>query len=130
MNTSIFGLSAKALVLREQRSEILSNNLVNNSTPNFKARDIDFKTMLKQQNDQLQLQSNLTRTHKSHIQNAQSLSTTDLKYRVPSQPSLDGNTVDPDLENANFLDNALQYQMNLTFIRGKTRTILAAIKGQ
>ena len=44
------GTSERALFYRSQRAEILSNNIANADTPNFKARDVDFSTVLASQN--------------------------------------------------------------------------------
>ena len=44
------GTSERALFYRSQRAEILSNNIANADTPNFKARDMDFSTVLASQN--------------------------------------------------------------------------------
>ena len=48
MDDPIFGVSAKALALSERRASILTDNIVNSSTPHYKARDIDFHNMLEE----------------------------------------------------------------------------------
>src|SRR5262245_37287005 len=40
------GVHAKALGLREQRTELLARNLANADTPGYKARDLDFRAAL------------------------------------------------------------------------------------
>ncbi len=52
------------------------------------------------------------------------------KYRIPDHPSLDGNTVDALREKAAFAENALHYEASLTFLSGKFRGLMAAIKGE
>jgi flagellar basal-body rod protein FlgB len=52
----------------------------------------------------------------------------DLQYRVPTQSSIDGNTVDMDVERINFADNALRYESNLTVIGAKIKTLLSAVQ--
>jgi flagellar basal-body rod protein FlgB len=52
-----------------------------------------------------------------------------VEYRTPSQPSLDGNTVETDVEQAAFAENAVQYRAALTFLNGQIRTLHLAIKG-
>ena len=42
------GVHAQALGLRSKRMEILARNIANADTPHFKAKDIDFKSVLKQ----------------------------------------------------------------------------------
>ena len=45
------GIHDKALSFRAQRAEVLANNLANADTPNFKARDLDFASVLAEQNN-------------------------------------------------------------------------------
>jgi len=117
----------RALQFRAQRNEVLSSNIANADTPNYKARDLDFGQALKgarQQSINLQTTSDL---HKQAWgmtkQGAQTM------YRVPTQPSLDGNTVSTDVEQAQFAENALQYRASLAFLDGSIRTLRMAIKG-
>ncbi len=52
----------------------------------------------------------------------------DLKYRVPYQTSMDGNTVDMDIERSQFADNTLKYQADLTFINSRVKSMLAVLQ--
>jgi len=54
----------------------------------------------------------------------------ELLYRTPAQPSADGNTVDTHTEHAEFMRNALRYQASLTFLSGRFRGLLTALKGE
>ena len=117
----------QALRFRAQRNEVLSSNIANADTPNYKARDLDFGTALKGARQQA---VELTRTSDLH---SQARGTTPdgarTMYRVPSQPTLDGNTVSVDVEQAAFAENALQYRASLTFLDGSIRTLRYALKG-
>ena len=53
-----------------------------------------------------------------------------VKYPTPLAPSLDGNTVDAQLEQAAFADNAVRYQATLQFLSSKFRSLMTAITGQ
>lgn len=129
------GIHPAALKLRSQRTELIANNLANADTPNFKARDLDFKRALAQastmatSNDQ---SLGLATTRPGHIPlNAINSGVNGHQlYRVPLAPSLDGNTVDAQLEQAAFAENAVRYQTTLTFLGGKFRSLLTAITGQ
>lgn len=125
MDTKLFGLSEQALMLCESRSVLLTNNLVNSSTPHYKARDFDFNKALKDNNDTISLAG----TNPGHLQAVGTAGGQKLMYRVPMQKSLDGNTVDEDMERKSFIENALRYQVNLTFIQNKSDEISKAIKG-
>lgn len=130
---SYLGVHAAALRLREQRTEVLATNLANADTPNYKARDIDFRSALAAASgsgatDTVGMQA----THAGHLGGTATTATVDpsaYKYRTPLAPSLDGNTVDPQLEQAAFAENAVHYQATLTFLQVRFRNLMTAITG-
>lgn len=125
------GISAQALSLRARRAEVLAANLANADTPNYKARDIDFSTALSAA--QRQLSSNdggLRLTSPDHIPLPGDAGSVELLYRTPPQASLDGNSVDTQTEHAAFMENAVRYQASLSFLSGRIRTLLTAIRGE
>jgi flagellar basal-body rod protein FlgB len=124
----------KALNVTAYRQQILASNIANADTPRFKARDIDFKSVL-----QGALRGTgggtgslpLARTVPAHLQPAGSgLFGTVLKYRQEQQSSVDGNTVNLDTERSQFAENAVHYEANLTFINQYLRAQREAITGQ
>jgi flagellar basal-body rod protein FlgB len=125
------GVHAQALKLRSQRSELLANNLANADTPNFRARDIDFQKALQKATSE-QSAGELKTTNAGHIatNGAPTAANGELKYRVPLAPSLDGNTVDAQLEQAAYAENSVRYQATLTFLSAKFRNLMTAITGQ
>ena len=122
------GLHARALEMRAYRAQLLATNIANADTPNYKAVDVDFKEALsKAQSGDLPL----TVTSGNQIQaNPDGQSKFPVMYRTPMQPSLDGNTVDTQIEQAAFTRNAVQYQASFMFLSGRIKGILTAIKGQ
>ena len=116
-----------SLRFRALRNQVLSSNIANADTPGYKARDIDFGAALQSAQQE---SVGLTRTSKLH-QQAWGTTTMGAKmmYRVPSQPTLDGNTVSMDVEQAAFAENALQDRASLAFLDGSIRTLKYAIKG-
>jgi flagellar basal-body rod protein FlgB len=127
------GVQQDALKVQSKRMEVLAKNLANVDTPNYKAQDIDFKTALAQAGSPGSSLA-MTTTASNQIGNNASSGDTDvsgaLKYRVPLAPSLDGNTVDAQLEQAAFADNTVRYQATLTFINGSLKDLMTAITGQ
>jgi flagellar basal-body rod protein FlgB len=119
-----------ALDLRARRTEVLSSNIANADTPNFKARDFDFASALRAvQSGQSRME--VTRTSPGHLPGHGSPGPLmALQYRIPAQPSIDGNTVELDSELAQFSDNALRYQADLTFLGQRLNTLRTAISGQ
>ena len=124
------GLYEAALKVRAQRMEVLSSNLANADTPGYKARDLDFKSVLANYQSNSVPASALKTTHSGHMQQPGSVMGGQLQYRNPTQPSIDGNTVDPQLEKSKFMENALQYQATLQFINGRISTLRKAMKGE
>lgn len=123
------GIHPEALKLRSQRNAMLAANLANADTPNYKAKDVDFKAALKQAAGNTQMLPMKT-THSQHIEMNSGGFNPTIKYRQPSAPSLDGNTVDTQVEKAEFAKNAVDYQATLRFLNGKFSGLLTALKGQ
>ena len=122
------GIHAEALQLRAKRLELLASNVANSDTPNYKARDIDFRAALSHAGQSQGV--GMARTHPSHMAAGGAAGAAEVQYRVPSQPSLDGNTVDPQLEQAAFVENAVQYQASLDFLNARFRGLRNALKGE
>ncbi|WP_293880970.1 flagellar basal body protein [Sphingomonas sp.] len=108
---ALFGIHGQALSLRSQRLTMLASNIANAATPNYKARDIDFESAL------------------GLVASGQD-ATGAVRYRVPVQPSLDGNTVELSTEQTQFAENAVQYRTTLAFLEGRVATITRALKGE
>ena len=127
------GVHAAALDVRARRTELIANNLANADTPGYKARDIDFRqAMARAAGDATTSGVHLSTTQAGHIGGAASADATgspDLKFRTPLAPALDGNTVDTQLEQSAFAENAVRYQATLTFLNNKFRGLLTAIMG-
>jgi flagellar basal-body rod protein FlgB len=127
MDSKIFGLSGAALQLCEDRAVLITNNLVNSSTPHYKAKDIAFSDAMNAAKENI----TLAVTQPGHLSSPiNTIDNQNIMYRVPMQMSLDGNTVDPEIERKNFIENSLRYNVNLTFIQGKTDELSKAIKGE
>jgi len=124
-----------ALNLRAQRQQLLASNIANADTPNYKARDIDFAKTLEgamaAKNPQVKAVS-MERTNPAHMAGAtpgeDGIGGSPLLYRTPSQGSVDGNTVDMDVERTQFTDNGIRYEAGVTAINGQLKALLAAIQ--
>lgn len=128
MTTSIrddLSFHASALMLRERRGELLASNIANAATPGFKARDIDFKAAF-----QAEVGAGaLNATDSRHFATGQP-GATQTGYRVPVNPALDGNTVEPAVEQMQFAENSLRYQTSLTLLNRRIAGLAQAIKGE
>jgi flagellar basal-body rod protein FlgB len=123
---SALGIHPRMLALRTRRAEVLAANIANADTPNYKALDLDFQRVLSRAQGTLRL----VRSHPDHLSGDRTPAEVALSYRIPVQPSLDGNTVEPQVERAAFMDNALRYQASLRFLNGKVKSILTALRGE
>ncbi len=128
MSDKIFGIHAQTLRLRAERAQILASNLANADTPGYKARDINIKDAF---SHLLNEQATLTKTNSAHFSaSTESLSGLHMQYRIPNQPAIDGNTVDMQIERAEFMQNALKYQASLRFASGRIGGLMTAIRGE
>jgi flagellar basal-body rod protein FlgB len=107
---------------------LLAANIANADTPGYKARDIDFASVMRQTAGSSE---GLRVTHARHLNaNGAMAGQATAMYRIPTQPALDGNTVDVQQEQAAFAENAVRYQASLEFLSGRVRGLITAIKGQ
>ena len=126
------GVHTQALTLESQRMQLLASNLANADTPNYKAQDIDFRAVLAGTAGAGAKTLPLSATSSSHLAGSAAAAgaAAQLKYRVPLAPSLDGNTVDVQMEQAAFADNSVRYQAALSFLSSKFKDLMTAISGQ
>src|SRR5690606_8093955 len=131
-----------ALSLRAERQQLLASNIANADTPNYKARDFDFRQVLQQALQEGQGNAvpqvsmpAMLKTAAAHLPGKPPAAAVPpgaalAQYRTVQQGSVDGNTVDMDTERNNFADNALRYQASVTLINGQIRSMMSAIQGQ
>ena len=124
---SILGVHEAALLYRARRMEVLAANLANADTPRYQARDLTFSAVL----DERMVRRGRAHDDRRapHRASTRSTSRESLQYRIPHQPSLDGNTVETDLELARYAENAVSYQASLLFANGKISTLRTALTG-
>lgn len=124
------GIHDDAIAVREKRAEVLANNIANADTPNYQARDMDFKSILAGESQSVQTLK-MAKTDDSHHESVTYPDfAADLMYRIPTQASVDGNTVDLQEEMARYTENALDYQASFDFLNRKFKGLTRAIKGE
>ncbi len=112
----MFRFQSEALKLRSQRQELLATNIANADTPQYKAVDMDFGAALA---------AAATGPGGGRGASAEPA----VLYRVPAQSALDGNTVEMDVERAQFADNTVRYEAALRVLNAQIKTMLAALQG-
>ncbi len=113
---SLFGVHAAALEVRQRRLGLLASNIANASTPGYKAKDIDFRAAL----SAADAPQGLTNEAFQSV----------TRFRVPLQPTLDGNTVELATEQTAFAENAVAYQTTLSFLNGRINQLNRALRGE
>ncbi len=130
MTTSLregLGIHAQALVLRGQRNNLLASNIANASTPGFKARDIDFESVLAQKTGAV---ADLRVSSNRHVAISTGQIGDQTGYRTEVMPSLDGNTVDMAVEQMEFAENTVRYQTSLELLNRRIGSLMTAIRGE
>ena len=120
-----FGIHERALAVRNQRLELIAGNIANADTPHLKARDLDFKKILASENP-----TPMAATHAKHYQTGELENPGGLVYRVPYNSSVDGNTVEISVEQANYGEAAADYQTTLQFLEGRISGIRKALRAE
>jgi flagellar basal-body rod protein FlgB len=124
-----FSVLSRALDLRTQRHQVLASNIANADTPNYKARDFDFRSAMQNalagRADSGAL--SMAVTSGAHQSGSGTSGSGPLQYRTETQSAVDGNTVDMDVERAQITDNALQYQILTQLISNKFQGLRSAM---
>lgn len=126
-----FRFQQEALSLLSRRQDVLASNIANADTPGYLARDMDFSQQLKNtmaSQAVAKTSVSLSLTSNKHIEGKSvPFDDSQLLYRVPDQPSADGNTVDMDRERIHFADNAVKYQSGLTFLGADIKKMMTVL---
>lgn len=112
----------KAADAANLRNELLTNNIANVSTPNYKRKDLDFESVLQ---GELAGEKNLSKAVKKANQNLETLDAQVYTDNASLSYRLDGNNVDINTEEARLAENQIKYQalvdlMNQEFARYNT----------
>lgn len=120
-----------ALGLRAYRQQLIASNIANADTPGYKAVDIDFQEALRIARSVANTPPlKLSATHSGHIlaQTEFSRPPYPLKYHVPSQTSLDGNTVEMDVERSKFAENSMMWEFARDRVSGHYKHMMEMLQ--
>ena len=120
-----FGIHERALGVRSQRMEVIARNIANADTPNYKAQDVDFKAMLKEAKTE-----HLQATHEKHFAGLTDAPDNGMRFRTPFNSSFDGNTVEMNVEQAQYGKAASEYQATLQFLENRISGLRKAMRGE
>ena len=119
-----FGFQEKVLNLQSKRLQLLASNIANADTPNFKAQELDFKAVLKE----LEV-DRISATHDKHYGGLMDMPDDGMRFRVPFNSSFDGNTVELNVEQAQYGKAAADFQTTLSFLESRISGIRKALRG-
>ncbi|MFM2482595.1 flagellar basal body rod protein FlgB [Celerinatantimonas sp. YJH-8] len=123
-----FGVHQYTLGVRSRRAELLASNIANADTPNYKAKDLDFKKALASAMNGHDFR--LLRTNERHIAGTGAFDPA-VGYRIPDQPDTgDGNTVDMQTEKTRYMENGMRYEASVDFLNSKISGLRKSITGQ
>ena len=126
------GIHEQALGFRARRAEVLANNIANADTPNFKARDLDFASVLAAQAQQQGGgNTSMDRTRQQHFDvDGVELADPAMRFRNPHHASIDQNSVDLQVEQSHYTENAVQFQASFTLLNNKFKGLMVALRGE
>ena len=137
------GVHVEAIRARGLRTRLLASNVANVDTPHYKAVDLAFgDTLAAARAGSGPVGPGLALdpvrpagvAHPRHIgldaRAPGDGSPGRVMYRYPDAPSLDGNTVDKDTEQARFAENAVRYRASLQFLGSRAASLIRALKGE
>ncbi len=140
---SAVDFQAQALNLYAKRGQVLAANIANADTPGYLARDFNFQQALAAATGGAAVGAAgaaapvaLARTNPGHLNSsgastggASAGATPPLLYQVPTQASMDGNTVNIDQQRADFAQNSVRYEATVRFLSSKFQQMTTVITG-
>lgn len=106
------------------RNEVISNNIANATTPNYKRKDVEFEEYLREElagAESSTLTATVAGVEMGHLDARSYTDMTELSYR------LDGNNVDIDTENVELASNQIKYNTLLESITHQFSLIKTAL---
>lgn len=117
---------AQALRISERRLTVLASNIANADTPNYKARDLDFRQAL--QNALNISGSTPPPAKRPQLPLKANPLVEALMYRIPSQGAVDGNTVELEAEMSEFTAQAIKHEVLLTRVLDEYKELESVFK--
>ena len=117
---------SEALALRSQRNEILSSNIANAGTPNFKAKDLDFDNLL---NNKMGV-GEVNISDQRHFKMSLGPNEEGVQVRQNVTPSQAWNAIELHVEQMKFTANVMRYQQSFALVNHQITCLRDAINGE
>ena len=105
---------------------VLSENIANAETPNYKSRDIDFKAAMSASSSRY---IDLQKTNSGHMESSDSGRGFEV-FRIPINASPDANTVELHHQQSEFGKESGRYLATVQFIENRVGGIRRALRGE
>lgn len=116
-------LLESSLAYSSRKQKVISNNIANVDTPNFKAQEVSFKTEL----DRASLKAK--RVDNRHLEFKRGSSNIEVNTRATTSYNHNGNNVDIDKEMADMAENQIYYNVLVDRMNGKFNSLREVLKG-
>jgi flagellar basal-body rod protein FlgB len=123
---STISLLEKGLDFSSAKGKVISQNIANIDTPNYKAKHVNFKQMLHEAQSK---PINAYRTNELHFDFASKVSQPGIAKYADFRYRQDGNGVDMDKEQADLAANQIYYNALVDRLSGKFSSLQNVIKG-
>ncbi len=133
MTISIFdntiSFLSRALDMMSERHQLISSNIANQDTPDYKAKDINFTEELKSAQNS-GVVGKVSKTNPMHIDGNAGLNSSGARIvnRPEGNSGYDNNSVNVELEMANMAQNTILYNASAQVISTKFKMIAHAIR--
>jgi len=127
------GLAIKALDYRSMRQDMISSNIANADTPNYKPRDVSFENSLRSERAKLfnqtpKLEMAVTDTKHIPLTDTQNSTKATRFFRDGHMARNDGNSVDLDVETTEMSKNSIMYKGLLAAIKKEAMIFRSVIE--
>lgn len=107
------------------KNQTIANNIANIDTPNYKAKQVNFKSVLNQQMGGFQAR----RTNDKHLEFGNEMRTHRITTNNSTQYNHNGNNVDVDKEMTELANNQIYYQALVDRLNGDFNKLQTVIRG-
>lgn len=122
---STIHLLERSLDFSNTKNKVISNNISNIDTPNYKAKDVSFKSVLNNEMSQLKAK----RTNERHLPFSGSANQIHIFTKRNHTYNNNGNNVDVDREMAQLAKNQVYYHSIVDRLNGKFNNLQTVIRG-
>lgn len=127
-NSSFFGMLRTRLDQLSQRQRLISENIANASTPDYRPRDLDTSAFERALASQQRGGLTMTRTNAGHMSAGGQIGAAQIVTRNDSETTIDGNAVILEEEMARAADTRMQYETGIALYQKGLQLVRMAVK--